>query len=89
MNVVYDNHARMQMSVRGATEEEVVDALRTGVLTPGRFGRLIRVKVFTAGYRWHGREYPHKEVQVVYAQREGAGIVITVKTRYGMWEGVT
>ena len=87
MNVDYIDHAKLQMRVRGATEEEVVDVLRTGVITPGRGGRLVSVKVLTAGYHWQGRHYPHKEVQIVYSQWEGTTTVITVKTRYGMWEG--
>ena len=87
MRVSYINHARMQMSVRGATEEEVVETLRSGVHTPGRLGRQIRVKVFTAGYQRRGRDYLHKEVEVIYAEREDTVVVVTVKTRYGMWEG--
>jgi hypothetical protein len=83
----YSNHAREQMVARGATQQEVADVLRTGVSAPVRQGRLMATKVLAAGYNWRGDHYPHKEVQVIYVRGRLAIEVVTVKTRYGIWEG--
>lgn len=88
MNVDYSNHARRNMITRGATEEEVVDVIRTGAVATGRQGRLIATKVLTRGYLWQGTNYPHKEVQVVHTQGQPTITIVTVKTRYGFWAGV-
>ena len=72
---------------RGITEDEVVDVVRTGDVTPGRHGRVIATKVLTRGYIWRGADYPHKEVQVVHSQGEPSITVVTVRTRYGFWAG--
>ena len=76
------------MIARGATEQEVVGVIRTGAVAPGRNGRLIATKVLTRGYLWQGKNYPHKEVQVVHTQGQPTVTVVTVRTRYGFWTGV-
>ena len=88
MDVEFSNHARGHMSARGATEEEVIDVIRTGSAAPGRHGRLIVTKVLTRGYLWQGIDYPHKEVQVVHTQGQPPITVVTVRTRYGFWAGI-
>ena len=75
------------MIERGATEEEVVDVVRSGDATQGRHGRVIATKVLTREYVWRGTDYPHKEVQVVHTQGEPSITVVTVRTRYGFWAG--
>ena len=77
------------MRRRGVTEDEVLQVLTTGTLGHMREGRQIKVSVFTAGYRWRGNAYPHKEVQVVHLIDQGEIIVVTVISRYGHWEGTS
>ncbi len=89
MNIVYTYHATIQMPLRGVTESEIYDVLATGVLSEGRAGTQIRQKVLTAGYDWKGRYYPHKEVAIVFDDTSEPLVVITVMTRYGLWEGIT
>jgi hypothetical protein len=88
MEIQFSNHARRNMIGRGATEEEVVDVIKTGAVSQGRQGRLLATKVFTRGYVWQGTDYPHKEVLVVQTQGEPVITVVTVNTRYGFWAGV-
>ena len=88
MNVFYPNHARENMAERGVTEEEIEEVLRTGSTIQGRIGRQITTKVLTEGYERLGRSYAHKEVQLVHVFESGAIIIITVKTRYGRFEGI-
>ena len=82
----YTRHARLRMSQRGASESEVVDAMRTGAECPARPPRLCRETVFRDGYQHRGRHYPHKLVRVFYVEEGAAIIVLTVIIRYGEWE---
>lgn len=84
---VYTLHVRIQMLERGITDAEVKDTVEAGTVISTRGGRLIRRKVFTQGYRWSERAYPHKEVSVVYVTEGDEIIVSTVIARYGRWEG--
>ena len=87
--VVFSDHARDQMTERGVTEAEVIDTLTTGMETQGQRGRQVNVKVHTAGYGHRGNVYRHKEIQVVHVRVAGETIIVTVKARYGFWEGVS
>ena len=89
MAVIYSDHAWDQMIERGVSEAEVIDTLTTGTVTSGQRGRQVTVKVHTAGYGHWGNVYRHKEVQAVHVQVTGETIIVTVKARYGFWEGVS
>ena len=82
-----DPHTRDNLEERGTSEEEVRLVIRTGTITPARFGRLIARRVLTDGYEQNGRLYRHKEVSVVYVFDGDAIVTVTVKTRFGFWEG--
>ena len=47
----YIRHARLQMSERGITKDEVEETVETGSLLETKSNRRIREKLFTAGYR--------------------------------------
>lgn len=74
------------LSERGTTEEEVRLVVRTGTVSPSRFGRFIARHVLTDGYQQNNRFYPHKEVSVVYVTERNIIITVTIKTRFGFWE---
>ncbi len=89
MNIIYGDHAREGMDERGVSEAEVVEVLKTGRRTAGQEGRQITTKVLTEGYVRRGRSYPHKEVQLVHVYESSSIIIVTVKTRYGRFEGIS
>ena len=86
MPITYTLHATQRMGESGVSADEIVEVLATGSLSQGRYNRLIRRKVLMAGYTREGRDYPHKEVRVVYVQEDNVTYVITVWARYGRWE---
>jgi len=84
----YTPHAKEQMQERGITEGEVAQTVEAGILVGISGTRSIRRRVFTEGYHWLERDYPHKEVQVVYTVEESQIVVITAIARYGRWDGM-
>jgi hypothetical protein len=80
-----DPHTRRRMPVRGISEEEVLDVLRSGWSVPSARGRLAKEKVFLFGSSWRGRRYAQKKVKVVYVEEEGAMITVTAYAYYGEW----
>ncbi len=84
----FERHALDNISVRGATEEEVLHTLENGRVSDARPPRLAKEMVFTEGYDWKGRFYPHKSVRVIYVwdSDEDAFVIVTVYVFYGRWE---
>ena len=73
------------MRERGILEGEVTQTIESGQLVEVRQGRHVRRQVFKATYLWHGKQYPHKEVTVVYVEETGRTTVLTSIARYGRW----
>ncbi len=87
LEIRIDQHTKDNLDERGTNEEEVRLIIRTGTVKPARFGRWMARKVLTEGYEHNGKRYRHKEISVVYAIDAGIAVSVTVKTRFGFWEG--
>jgi hypothetical protein len=68
-------HARENMVFRGATEEEIVAAIRQAEWQPAERGRFDWRKEFPFGRDWNGRSYASKQVRPVFVD-EPAEIVV-------------
>jgi len=80
--VFFSAHARAKMSDRGASEEEVVEAIKEGSFEPARKARLLFRKNFSFGKSWRGKRYSVKQVAPVIAEEKDKLIVITVYVYY-------
>jgi hypothetical protein len=76
------DHALRQMRERGATAEEVIDAIRTSTWRPARDGRLQCRKTFPYRQRWRGRYYRAKRVRVFFVEGSEMITVVTIITYY-------
>lgn len=76
------NHARQQCRERGASEAEVVGAVREGVREPAKAGRILRRYNYPFGALWQGSCYSIKQVAPVIREEPGEIVVITVYTFY-------
>ena len=85
LELFFGNRVERKMRERGISEEEIRQAILTGVISPAALGRSRATHVFTDGYHHEGTDYPHKEVQVVFVVEPWATIVVTVIARYGFW----
>ena len=75
-------HAVEQSAERGATEEEVVEAIRKGSRESAAKGRELCRFNFSFGQKWQGRIYPIKQVAPVIKEEDNETVVITVYTFY-------
>ena len=75
-------HARLQAEERGATEDEVRDAIRHGVREPVRAGRWLCRHNLPFNSEWGGTVYAVKQVAPVIQEETDEIVVITVYTFY-------
>ena len=75
-------HARLQCTERGASEDEVVQAIREGTREPAKKGRLLCRYNFPFGKTWQRTTYAVKQVAPVIFEAQDEIIVVTVYTFY-------
>ena len=80
--VRFHPHARERLAERGATEQEVIDAVQSGESFPAKFGRIGFRRNFQFDSLWRGKPYATKQVEVFAVQEGDDWLVITVVTRY-------
>ena len=85
LRIYYSLHATDNLKALEVSEQEVEETLATGSISPANLGRLMATKVFTQGYMWRMRYYPHREINVVHVVEPRGITVITIIVRYGFW----
>jgi len=75
-------HARDNLRYRGATEEEVKEAIRTTPWRPAELGRLECQKDFPYGREWNKKVYPTKRVRPIFVEEADEIVVVTVYVYY-------
>jgi hypothetical protein len=75
-------HASEQAVERGATEDEIREAIRHGTREAAKRGRLLCRMNFPYGAAWRGTVYPIKQVAPVIVEEAAEIVVITVYTFY-------
>lgn len=80
--IVFSSHAREKMLDRGASEEEIEAAIRSGSSEPTRKGRLMFRKNFAYNEPWRGKHYAVKQVAPIVAEECDRFVVVTVFVYY-------
>jgi len=80
--IVFSQHAKIRLQIRGATEAEVELAIREGEQLPAERGRLGFRKNFPFGAFWKGRYYESKQVMPIVVEEPERFVVITVYIFY-------
>jgi len=75
-------HARENIKYRGATEDEVIDAICSAPWGPAEQGRLECRKDFLHGHEWNGKFYTTKQVRPIFIEELNEIVVITVYVYY-------
>ena len=75
-------HAHEQCHERGASEDEVREAIRSAEWEEAKGGRFMARLNLQYGQSWTGNIYPIKQVAPVFAIEESEIVVITVYTFY-------
>jgi len=93
MEIQIDPHTRERAEERGATEDEIRDAILTGFSILGKRGRLRcahasrtgKGKIYEFNQTRNGKYYEEKRVEVFYVIEDNVIITVTVYVFYGKW----
>ncbi len=75
-------HARGYLEMRGCTEGEIVEAIRSQAWQPARQGRWEAQRDFPHGQLWNGVWYVTKRVRPVFVEEDTEIVVVTVYTYF-------
>jgi hypothetical protein len=75
-------HARQQMQFRGASEHEVIEAIRSGDWQPAGSGRFECREDFPFNSVWNKKAYATKRVRPIFVEEADEIVVITVSVYY-------
>ena len=80
----FTNHARERMVLRGASTDEVVEAIRGGTKREARRSKSQSRLIFPFDNfsPVNGKWYQNKTVEALYADEENAIVVLSVKVYY-------
>jgi hypothetical protein len=76
------SHPRARMQQRGATEEEVFEAIRTAPWTGAERGRHECRKDFPFNREWNGKVHATKQIRPIFVEEAGEILVVTVYVYY-------
>jgi hypothetical protein len=80
-HIILSDHATKQMIERGASKEEVIEAIRNGEKLPAKHGCVAYRHNFQYNSKWSNKFYHIKQV-VAIVKEEKSMVVITVYTFY-------
>lgn len=75
-------HAKEQLFFRGATEDEVIETIKTSIWQSAELRRLECKKDFLYESQWNKKHYKTKQVMPVFIEEETEIVVITVYTYF-------
>jgi hypothetical protein len=75
-------HAEKQLRSRGATMEEVVDAIRSEPWQPAELGKLECRNDFAYNALWNGKHYATKQVRPIFTDERDEIVVVTAYVYY-------
>ena len=82
MKITIHPHAAARMAERGATPEEVIQAVETGERFPAKYGRTGFRRNFPFQGSWRGCAYLTKQIEAYAVIENQEWIVITVIVKY-------
>jgi len=86
MEIQIDPHTLERAQERGASEQEIKDAIETGFDIPAKYGRMGKAKVYDFKQKRHGKYYEQKRIEVIYTIEKNSIVTVTVYVFYGKWE---
>jgi hypothetical protein len=80
--IIFTRHARLRMQERGAREQDVRAAVRTGQREPAQRGPSAYRLQVDFKREWRGRYYDVQEIEAIAAEEDASIVVVTVYTFY-------
>ena len=78
----FSMHARENLSYRGSTDNEVIEAIRNSPWSSVLQGRFECRKNFAYEREWNGKFYAMKQVRPIFVEEPEGIVVITVYVYY-------
>ncbi len=75
-------HARQQLESRGASEQDVIESIRTSTWEPAELGRLECRKNFVFNAEWNGKYYSTRQIRPIFVEEPDEIVVVTVYVYY-------
>ena len=75
-------HARQQLGFRGASEQDVIESIRTSTWEPAELSRLECRKNFTFNAEWNGKYYSTRQIRPIFVEEPDEIVVVTVYVYY-------
>lgn len=80
--IKFSQHAKEQLVYRGATEQEVIETIKTSPWEPAELGRLGCRKDFKFQKIWNKKYYATKQVRPIFVEEENEIVIVTIYTYY-------
>lgn len=81
-SIIFTRHAKQKMRERGASTDEVKEAINHGEHCPAKHGRISFRKNFQYNSKWGGNLYHIKQIVPITKKENEKILVITVYTFY-------
>ncbi|HEO65059.1 MAG TPA: hypothetical protein ENI73_04220 [Spirochaetes bacterium] len=78
----FSKHSLEQCDERGTSQDEVIQAVRTGTREPAKHARISCKINLSFHSQWQGKFYAIKQVMPIITEEDNEIIVITVYTYY-------
>ena len=75
-------HARQQLGFRGASEQDVIESIRTSTWEPAELGRLECRKNFAFNAEWNGKYYSTRQIRPIFVEEPDEIVVVTIYLYY-------
>ena len=82
MEVRIHPHTQERMGERGASEDEITEAIMEGEKFPAKFGRTGFRRNYVFDREWKGRRYLIKQLEVFAVEEKGGWLAVTVIVKY-------
>jgi hypothetical protein len=76
------SHARQQLEFRGATEQQVIDTIRSETWEPAKHGRSGCRKNFVFNSEWNKKYYSTKQIRPIFVDEPDEIVVVTIYVYY-------
>jgi len=75
-------HARQQLGFRGASEQDVIESIRTSTWEPAELDRLEWRKNFAFNAEWNGKYYSTRQIRPIFVEEPDEIVVVTIYVYY-------
>ena len=85
MEILIEPHTLERAAERGATREEIIDVIKSGVSLEAKKNRIGKYKIYDFDKERNGKHFRQKKLEVYYLIENDIAITVTVYVYYGIF----